>query len=321
MTWYGGTSLTPLHAWDAVTAVGTTLTDRVGTIDLVAPTLPSRGIGYYGFGGNNNPIPFSSPITLPPNYVLSMFRTISSYMVAFYTELANTSRYYLDVEGSGGVYQGGPGGQSYYGNVSFSEPMYMAVVKTPTSTRLYFNGAWFGSVGSAGDADNLVGGIGYSGDGNHYNPKPSDRIHAIGMWAGEPTIEEMVLLETQCRLAVKSPDPERHLLPDIIAPAYTPLGPRKQRAALASDTIHPAFPYRRGGVTITGVVKEDGLPVVARVRVHEKISGKAVGAAWTGVDGVYTFEDLEPGFEYYIVVFDSSGMRNALVKDRVIHLI
>lgn len=321
MTWYEGTPLTPLHAWDAVTGAGATLEDRVGALDLVVPSAPAMGLDYYGFSGNSNPIPFSSPITLPSNYVMSMFRTISSEMVAFYTELGDTSRYYIDVEGGGGVYQAGPGGYGYYGGVSFGQALYMTLVKTPTSTRLYVNGAWLGGAGPAGYADNLVGGIGYVGDGNSYNLGPTERVHAIGMWAGEPTIDDLILLETQCRLAVKAPDPERRLLPDIIAPSYTPLGPRAQQNSVASIGIHSVFPYLRGGVNVSGVVKEDGLPVVAKVRIHEKLSGRAAGAMWTGTDGAYSFENLEPGFEYYIVVFDSSGMRNALVKDRVIHLI
>lgn len=324
MTWYEGTALTPLHAWDAVTTVsgsGTTLEDRVGALDLVVPNPPTRRLNFFGVAGNQNPLPFISEIALPANYVLSVLMSITSNTVALYAALGDTSRYYIAVENGGAVYQSGPEGYGYYGNVTLSQPLYMAVIKTPTSTRLYVNGDWLGGVGPAGYADNVVAGIGYLGDGNSYNLGPDDRLHAIGMWAGEPTIEDLVLLEEQCRLAVKSPDPERRLVPDILTPAYTPVGPKKMVMSVAPDILVETYPYRRGGVTITGVVKEDGLPVVAKVRVHEKISGKAVGAVWTGADGVYTFENLEPGFEYYIVVFDSSGMRNALVKDRVIHLI
>jgi len=70
--------------------------------------------------------------------------------------------------------------------------------------------------------------------------------------------------------------------------------------------------------TLSGVVKESGVPVSRWVRLYYRPNGFSVSAVNTASDGVFSFTGLDPGAKYLVVAFDDLNLspdRNAQVFD------
>lgn len=75
--------------------------------------------------------------------------------------------------------------------------------------------------------------------------------------------------------------------------------------------------YESEGRVISGVITEGGQPVSRVVRLHETNSGIFVAQTFSAANGVYSFNSLPKGVEYYVVSFDRNGIANMVGKDRV----
>lgn len=70
-----------------------------------------------------------------------------------------------------------------------------------------------------------------------------------------------------------------------------------------------------GRAVISGTVKVLNVPARKQVKLFDKISNLFVKATWSAGDGTYSFTDIDPSREYFVVAHDETGMYNAVVKD------
>lgn len=81
----------------------------------------------------------------------------------------------------------------------------------------------------------------------------------------------------------------------------------------------PVFLYSpyKGYGTISGVVTINDVPGSRRVRLFIRTTGQLVDEVWSEADGNYTFTNVVPGIEYFVVGHDHTRSYNAVVQDMV----
>lgn len=73
-----------------------------------------------------------------------------------------------------------------------------------------------------------------------------------------------------------------------------------------------------GAATISGVVTENGLPVVRYVRLFDKVSGTLVRVTRSKPDGSYLFAGLKANNEWFVVSHDTENRAyNAVIQDLI----
>jgi hypothetical protein len=73
-----------------------------------------------------------------------------------------------------------------------------------------------------------------------------------------------------------------------------------------------------GAKSISGVVTENGLPVMRYVRLFDKISGTLVRVGRSQADGSYFFAGLKANNEWFVVSHDTENRAfNAVIQDMV----
>lgn len=73
-----------------------------------------------------------------------------------------------------------------------------------------------------------------------------------------------------------------------------------------------------GTKSISGVVTENGLPVMRYVRLFDKISGTLVRVGRSQTDGTYLFTGLKANNEWFVVSHDTENRAfNAVIQDMV----
>lgn len=73
-----------------------------------------------------------------------------------------------------------------------------------------------------------------------------------------------------------------------------------------------------GTATISGVVTENGLPVVRYVRLFDKVSATLVRVTRSKSDGSYLFTGLRPNNEWFVVSHDTENRAyNAVIQDLI----
>lgn len=70
-----------------------------------------------------------------------------------------------------------------------------------------------------------------------------------------------------------------------------------------------------GRTVISGTVKVLNNPARKQVKLFDKVSNAFIKATWSADDGAYSFTDIDPTREYFVVAHDETGMYNAVVKD------
>lgn len=70
-----------------------------------------------------------------------------------------------------------------------------------------------------------------------------------------------------------------------------------------------------GRAVISGTVKVLNNPARKQVKLFDKISNQFIKATWSADNGAYSFTDIDPAREYFVVAHDETGMYNAVVKD------
>ncbi len=73
-----------------------------------------------------------------------------------------------------------------------------------------------------------------------------------------------------------------------------------------------------GAASISGVVTENGLPVVRYVRLFDKVSGTLVRVTRSKADGSYLFTGLKASNEWFVVSHDTENRAyNAVIQDLI----
>lgn len=71
------------------------------------------------------------------------------------------------------------------------------------------------------------------------------------------------------------------------------------------------------GLSISGAVKELGIPTPCRVRLHERLSGRLIFEKLTDNLGNYSFNHLTAN-KFFIVAHHPRSQYNAVIQDNVI---
>lgn len=138
--------------------------------------------------------------------------------------------------------------------------------------------------------------------------------------AGYPEIFSRRLIDIPFRKLTKpldKPFNDFNEIPNIKFENYTDV----QKVILLNlynqtDISHPANPSELK--TIKGTVtKNDVVSPYAEVRLHDKISGKIIKKIWCDANGAFTFVDLYPSKDWYIVAFDDKGEMNSVILSGV----
>lgn len=73
-----------------------------------------------------------------------------------------------------------------------------------------------------------------------------------------------------------------------------------------------------GMASISGVVTENGLPVVRYVRLFDKVSGTLVRVTRSAADGSYRFNRVKADHEWFVVSHDTENRAyNAVIQDMI----
>lgn len=84
--------------------------------------------------------------------------------------------------------------------------------------------------------------------------------------------------------------------------------------ALPSSTNSDLRSVNRGGFAITGVTKIAGTLGPCRVYLHDVADGLLIGYQRSGVNGAYSFVDLEAGAYYLVITDDRQDVKRAKVE-------
>lgn len=68
---------------------------------------------------------------------------------------------------------------------------------------------------------------------------------------------------------------------------------------------------------IAGVVTIENIPGARKVRLYRKQDGLLIRQTWSATNGAYSFENLDPNWEYFVVAHDHLRVHNAVVSDMI----
>ena len=73
-----------------------------------------------------------------------------------------------------------------------------------------------------------------------------------------------------------------------------------------------------GTGVISGVVTIENIPGTRKVRLYRKHDGRLVRETWSTVTGHYSFTNIDPALEYFVVAHDHLRTYNAVVQDMLV---
>ena len=93
----------------------------------------------------------------------------------------------------------------------------------------------------------------------------------------------------------------------------------------------PQRPYRRrmvgnawrwetqttGSGTISGIVTIENIPGSRKVRLYRKHDGMLLRETWSAPNGAYSFSNLDPTWEYFVVAHDHLRVYNGVIQDMI----
>lgn len=72
-----------------------------------------------------------------------------------------------------------------------------------------------------------------------------------------------------------------------------------------------------GSGTISGIVTIENIPGSRKVRLYRKHDGMLLREMWSAANGAYSFSNLDPNWEYFVVAHDHLRVHNAVVSDMI----
>lgn len=88
--------------------------------------------------------------------------------------------------------------------------------------------------------------------------------------------------------------------------------PNRNILGVRSVRVHDAGAFRIAGTTSN--VGSPNTPVRRRVRLHDQLSGRAIGDTWSNATtGAYSFNNIRQG-TYYVTAFDHTGQYGGVIE-------
>lgn len=333
MSWWDYVpALTPVAAWEAISTFTDSgqlkLQDKVGTKHVALRNSNAQffpgDIDYLCIkGGDDYMWPMDAQVNVPTAATIVFFCKHVGRGLAYYKEPGDPSSYFMDQESSGYFYQYNNNTGGAVGTApAFGEWKFMALSISATDARMYCNGAWAGATFSRDWIPPHIKGMGYYTDGNEYNLGGSERFVAGGVWSGAATLEELQTLESAIRDALAQTQTvsgvsgslavTRHINNDL---ALIPGQPPTRSGLFVRGCKNL---YHKGGAVISGVVTVENVPAARKVRIFDRGAGLLWGETMSTPNGAFTFENLDPEKEYFVVAFDHLRTYNAVISDMMV---
>jgi hypothetical protein len=326
--WQVAPNLTPVAAWDAKRVNGAQLIDGVGNNNITATSeLIKTDFLFLGVAGNSDPMTLSTPVPIPSVGVVAGFWSPKRRNVLLSKEYGNTSSYALHLSSDGnGWYSNNESSYEYYGQYGeLGERYFVAMVTRGDDSILYVDGNLVGNPISSSRTMSHVGLIGYATNGNEFNLDSDEFLHAVGIWSGAATQDDIKVIEAAARLELKGANmtsrgfAARTGRMEFPIPQHLLLTPAQPRFVGSTLTRRD---YQFGGNgRITGTVKEKGTtdqPIQRRVQLYDETSKVMTREAWSNpVTGAYLFENIDPLLTYTIISYDYTGAYKAVVANGI----
>ena len=72
-----------------------------------------------------------------------------------------------------------------------------------------------------------------------------------------------------------------------------------------------------GSGTISGIVTIENIPGSRKVRLYRKHDGMLLRETWSAPNGAYSFSNLDPAWEYFVVAHDHLRVYNGVIQDMI----
>ena len=72
-----------------------------------------------------------------------------------------------------------------------------------------------------------------------------------------------------------------------------------------------------GSGTISGIVTIENIPGSRKVRLYRKHDGMLLRETWSAPNGAYSFSNLDPAWEYFVVAHDHLRVHNGVIQDMI----
>lgn len=82
----------------------------------------------------------------------------------------------------------------------------------------------------------------------------------------------------------------------------------------------PFFFYKdnAGNGVVSGVVTIENIPGSRRVRLYRKQDGMLIRETWSAANGAYSFNNIDPAWEYFVVAHDHLRVHNGVIQDMLV---
>ncbi|CAB4130346.1 Peptidase_C1 domain containing protein [uncultured Caudovirales phage] len=320
--WTAAPNLTPIAAWDAKRVNGAQLLDGVGDNNITATSdLTKTDYPFVGVAGNSNPMALTTPVPVPSVGVVAGFWSPKRRNVLLSNQYSSTDRYmlHLSSDGNGWYSSNGPGAAyGQYGEIG--KCYFVAMVTRGLDSILYVDGNLVGNPISAGYTMSHIGVVGYATNGNEFNLDSDEFLHAVGVWSGAATQDNVKAIEAAARLALAgAPTYSRGFAAligrtDSNLPQLTLSTPAPNRFIGATLTRRD---YQFGGNgRISGTIKQQGIPAQCRVQLYDETSKIMTHAVWSDKEtGEYEFINIDPNLTYTIISYDHNGVFKAVISN------
>lgn len=96
--------------------------------------------------------------------------------------------------------------------------------------------------------------------------------------------------------------------------------PQNQRKARRVGRRVPFFFYKDnvGNGTISGIVTIENIPGSRKVRLYRKHDGMLIRETWSAANGAYSFTNIDPAWEYFVVAHDHLRVYNGVIQDMLV---
>lgn len=139
-------------------------------------------------------------------------------------------------------------------------------------------------------------------------------------WTSMNTFTFSYVAGVDSRLGIGEPSSPGKKLVSPLLP-YRVYGTQVQQspraASLAKGGVWQWEVQTSGTGRIAGKVTIENIPGARKVRLYRKHDGMLLRETWSAANGDYSFERLDPNWEYFVVAHDHLRVHNAVVSDMI----
>lgn len=73
-----------------------------------------------------------------------------------------------------------------------------------------------------------------------------------------------------------------------------------------------------GSGTISGTVTIENIPGSRKVRLYRKHDGMLIRETWSAANGAYSFTNIDPAWEYFVIAHDHLRVYNGVIQDMLV---